>query len=64
VKAHRRIAVLAIAVLAPATALCVLQYRSLLELESKTAATARERLNEVLAGSAQHFEARVQDLAA
>jgi signal transduction histidine kinase len=64
VKVHRPLAVLAVAALAPALALCVLQYRSLAELKTKTAATARESLHQVLAASTRRFEADIQELAA
>src|SRR5262249_40297528 len=55
----RPLAALAFAAFVPALALCVLQYRSLVELETKTAATARERLHEVLVTSAHQFETNV-----
>src|SRR5262249_47752116 len=60
----RPLAALAFAAFVPALALCVLQYRSLVELETKTAATARERLHEVLVTSAHQFETNVHDIAA
>jgi signal transduction histidine kinase len=42
----------------------VLQYQSLAELKSKTAATARESLHQVLAASTHRFEEEIQQIAA
>ncbi len=64
VKSPRPLPVLALAAMVPAIALCFLEYRSLVELETKSSATAREALHEALASSAHRFETKIQEIAA
>jgi signal transduction histidine kinase len=54
---------LAFAVLAPGFVLCVLQYRSLVELEARARDSARERLHDVLSFSVRQAETRIQEVA-
>ncbi|MBI3758380.1 MAG: HAMP domain-containing histidine kinase [Deltaproteobacteria bacterium] len=62
-KRNTSLSLLALAVLTPGLALCVLQYRSLVELEAKSRVAARERLLEVLGASARQIEASIQGIA-
>jgi signal transduction histidine kinase len=59
-----RLALLAvIAVLLPVVTLSVIQYRSLMELESKTRAAAQENLRQTLQGVSQGVKGRLENLA-
>lgn len=59
----RLIVLAAVAVMLPTTVLCVIQYRSLADLEGKTKAAVQENLRQTLQGVARDVEGRFKGLA-